>query len=137
MTKLLVTGSNGLLGSAIRRLNPSDAVFLARNEVDLTDFKAVHTAFCLLKPERVIHTAAVVGGLGGNSIHSGEYFRNNILLNTNLLEVSRLAGVRKLISCMSTCVFPDKCEYPLKERICMETPTQTLICLCQAHAGGA
>ena len=116
MTKLLVTGSNGLLGSAIRRLNPSDAVFLARNEVDLTDFKAVHTAFCLLKPERVIHTAAVVGGLGGNSIHSGEYFRNNILLNTNLLEVSRLAGVRKLISYMSTCVFPDKCEYPLKER---------------------
>jgi GDP-L-fucose synthase len=114
MAATVVTGANGLLGSALRRLNPPDTIFLTRREVDLTDFSAVRTAFNLLRPQRVIHTAAVVGGLGGNMIHSGEYFRNNIMLNTNVLEAARQAGVARLISFMSTCVFPDRCEYPLK-----------------------
>lgn len=113
MGRLLVTGGNGLLGSALRGLNIPDAVFLTRDDVDLTDFNSVRTAFKLLKPQRVVHTAAVVGGLGGNMIHSGEYFRNNIMLNTNVLEASRQVGANKLISFMSTCVFPDKCDYPL------------------------
>jgi GDP-L-fucose synthase len=114
MGRLVVTGGNGLLGSALRRMNHPDTTFLTRDEVDLTDFNAVRAAFKLLKPERVIHTAAVVGGLGGNMIHSGEYFRNNIMMNTNVLEAARQAGVKKLISFMSTCVFPDKSDYPLK-----------------------
>jgi len=115
MTCLIVTGADGLLGSAVRRAVPDDAYYLTHSEVDLTDFNSVRTAFHLLKPTRIIHTAAVVAGLGGNMIHSGEYFRNNIMLNTNVLEAARQAGVRKLISYMSTCVFPDPCAHPLKE----------------------
>jgi GDP-L-fucose synthase len=112
---LLVTGSAGLVGHALRQLAPQDAEFLTRQQADLTDFGSTNTVFSLLRPRRVIHLAAVVGGLGGNMIHSGEYFRNNILLNLNVLEAARLAGVEKLVSFMSTCVFPDRCQYPLNE----------------------
>lgn len=111
--KLLVTGSNGLVGSALRELNPPNTTFLTRDDVDLTDFAKTELIFAEHKPTHVIHLAAEVGGIGGNISNSGDYFRNNILINTNVLEVSRRVGVKKLISFMSTCVFPDTAEYPL------------------------
>lgn len=116
MTHTIVTGANGLVGYAIRRQNLKDATYLTREDTDLTDFAATKNRFLELKPKNVIHLAAQVGGIGGNLIHSGEYFRNNILINTNVLESARLAGSTKLISFMSTCVFPDKCSYPLSEK---------------------
>jgi GDP-L-fucose synthase len=116
MERTIVTGSNGLVGYALRQMRFPNAHFLTRDQVDLTDFNLTRQAFKIINPERVIHLAAQVGGLGGNLIHSGEYFRNNILINTNVLESARSTGTKKLISFMSTCVFPDKCDYPLNER---------------------
>ena len=116
MNKTLVTGSDGLLGFALKQLNVNNTSFLSRKDVDLVDFHATSNKFADIKPTNVIHLAAQVGGIGGNLKHSGEYFRNNILMNTNVLESARLANVRKLISFMSTCVFPDKCNYPLNEK---------------------
>jgi GDP-L-fucose synthase len=116
MAKMIVTGANGLLGYAIRQMKLPNTSYLAREDVDLTDFEATKNLFVELEPEKVIHLAAQVGGIGGNMIHSGEYFRNNILINTNVLESARLVGSKKLISFMSTCVFPDKCSYPLNEK---------------------
>jgi GDP-L-fucose synthase len=54
-----------------------------------------------------------VGGIGGNLMKSGEYFHQNILMNTNVLEASRIAGVENLVTFMSTCVFPESAKYPL------------------------
>lgn len=117
MARYLVTGSAGMLGSSLRRLlGDGDTVYLTRQDADLTNFEATAALFRTHKPEYVIHCAAVVGGIGSNSIHSGEYFRNNILINLNVLEAARLAGVKRLISFMSTCVFPDKTPYPLNEQ---------------------
>jgi len=114
MDKILITGGDGLVGSALKATNRDDLIFIGRHDVDLTDFVATKSLFTKVKPKKVIHLAAAVGGLGGNLIHSGEYFRNNININMNVLESSRLCGVEKLVCFMSTCVFPDKCEYPLK-----------------------
>jgi len=116
MSITLVTGADGLVGSAFRRNEVPQTVLLRHKDVDLTDYYLARNRFLELRPERVIHLAAQVGGIGGNVAHSGEYFRNNILINTNVLEASRLAGVRKLISFMSTCVFPDRSAYPLQEK---------------------
>lgn len=116
MEKAVVTGAAGLVGFAIRRLKPPNTIYLTRKEVDLTDFDKTKAVFKSIRPDRVIHLAAVVGGIGGNMMHSGEYFRNNIMINTNVLESARLCGVKKLISFMSTCVFPDKGNYPLNEK---------------------
>ena len=112
----LVTGSSGLLGYAIRQLNPKDTIYITRKDGDLSDFKKTEKIFEQIKPDRVIHLAAEVAGIGGNMIHSGKFFRDNIMININVLEAARLAGVDKLISFMSTCVFPDKCKYPLNEK---------------------
>lgn len=116
MAKTIVTGANGLVGYAIRNLNLPDFIYLSRGIVDLTDFEATKKKFVELKPENVIHLAAQVGGIGGNLIHSGEYFRNNILININVLESARIARCKKLLSFMSTCVFPEKSPFPLNEK---------------------
>ena len=116
MKKTLVTGAGGLVGYSIRQLNPNNFVYITRKDVDLTDFAKTKKIFEEIKPDYVIHLAAEVAGIGGNLIHSGEFFRKNIMINVNVLEAARLINTDKLISFMSTCVFPDPCTYPLNEK---------------------
>lgn len=116
MKKTLVTGAGGLVGYAIQQLNPKNTIYITRKDGDLTDFDLTKKIFEEVKPNRVIHLAAEIAGIGGNMIHSGEFFRKNILINVNVLEAARLVNTEKLISFMSTCVFPDPCTYPLNEK---------------------
>jgi len=67
------------------------------------------------QPTHVIHLAALVGGLFANRERKMTFLRDNMLINDNVLHTSRVKGVQKVISCLSTCVFPDKVEYPLTE----------------------
>jgi len=111
--KTLVTGSNGLVGSAVKALNLEGYFFASRTDADLLNFDQTMSLFSEVKPQRVLHLAALVGGIGGNSLNSAEYFMGNLQININTLEAARLNGVERLVSFMSTCVFPDKVEYPL------------------------
>jgi GDP-L-fucose synthase len=108
--KRLVTGGTGLVGSAIMA-----DVKVGRN-YDLTNPLICDSMFNEHKPTHVIHCAAKVGGLGGNMNYKGEYFHDNIMINTNVIESARKAGVTNLVSFLSTCVFPDDIEYPLTEK---------------------
>lgn len=114
--KLLVTGANGLIGSAIRRANPPSTTYLGRNDLDLTDFAATKKVFMEIKPDCIIHAAAVVGGISANKSHPGSLLRDNAMININTMEAARLAGVSKMVSFLSTCAFPDKAAYPLNEK---------------------
>jgi GDP-L-fucose synthase len=109
MKKLLVTGGNGLVGSSIN----SD-VKIGR-EYDLKNIEDTNKMFDVHKPTHVIHCAGKVGGVGGNMNYKGEYFYDNIMINTNVIEGARKSGVEKLVCFLSTCVFPDNVEYPLTE----------------------
>ena len=109
MKKLLVTGGQGLVGSSI------NAEYKIGREFDLINFEETQKMFKKYKPTQVIHCAGKVGGVGGNMNHKGEYFYNNIMINTNVIESARRNGVEKLVSFLSTCVFPDNVEYPLTE----------------------
>ncbi len=124
MPKDLLTGSEGLVGSAIKRAYSSDRdlISITRSQVDLTDYAATLRMLEETKPERIFHAAAAVGGLGGNMRHPGELFRKNILINFNLLEAARVTGVKKVLSYLSTCIYPDKVSYPLKEEYLHDGP---------------
>jgi len=109
MKKLLVTGGNGLVGSSIN----SDVK--VGKEYNLIIPEETNKMFNIHKPTHVIHCAGKVGGVGGNMNYKGEYFYDNIMINTNVIEGARKSGVEKLVSFLSTCVFPDNIKYPLTE----------------------
>ena len=112
--KILLTGPEGLLGSAIVRANTEhEIVSCPHGELDLTGFEDVLAAFQRVKPDAVIHTAALVGGIGGNLMKSGGYFHGNTQINLNVLEAARRTEVRNVLAFMSTCIFPDRARYPL------------------------
>ena len=108
---LLITGGTGLVGSAI-----DVGTKVSSSDVDLRIAEDTFNFFKKQKPKKVIHCAGRVGGLGGNMNHKGEFFYENIMINTNVLEASRRVGVEKVVSFLSTCVFPDNVEYPLTEK---------------------
>jgi len=109
MKKLLVTGSNGLVGSSII----SD-IKIGR-EINLISPSDTLGMFNTVKPTHVIHCAGKVGGVGGNMNYKGEYFYDNIMINTNVIESARKSNVKNLVCFLSTCVFPDNVSYPLTE----------------------
>lgn len=109
MKKLLVTGGHGLVGSAI------NADVKIGSDSDLRDSHICNEIFKIHQPTHVIHCAGKVGGLGGNMNYKGDFFYDNIMINTNVIESARKHKVKKLIAFLSTCIFPDKCEYPLTE----------------------
>jgi GDP-L-fucose synthase len=110
MRKLLVTGGNGLVGSSII----SDVKI--GKQYDLRSVEETNKMFEYHKPTHVIHCAGKVGGLSANMNYKGEFFYDNIMINTNVIESARLNNVKKLVSFLSTCVFPDNIEYPITEK---------------------
>lgn len=122
MDKILVTGGDGMVGHAIRRLNSPELVFISRKDADLTQFDETRKVFETIRPKAVIHLAAKVGGMGSNMIHVGELYRTNILINTNVLESARLVKVGKLLSFLSTCAYPDNIEGGAKEEMLHDGP---------------
>jgi len=66
-------------------------------------------------PDAIIHLAAKVGGVKSNMDYKGDFYKENMLINTHVLEAARLHGVNKVLSLLSTCVYPDKVIYPLTE----------------------
>ena len=107
----LVTGGTGLVGSSI-----SQGVKLSSGDGDLRDWNQTLELFEYHKPKKVIHCAGKVGGLGGNMNYKGEFYYDNIMMNTNVIEASRQVGVERLVCFLSTCVFPDDVEFPLTEK---------------------
>lgn len=126
---VMVTGGSGLVGSAIRSyVEQSGAnegetwVYLSSKDGDLKCRKATEAIFEKYKPTHVIHLAARVGGLFANMSHKVEFFRENILINDNVMECCRIYKVQKLVSFLSTCIFPDKATYPITEKMLHDGP---------------
>jgi GDP-L-fucose synthase len=118
MKKILVTGGTGLVGSAIKTISKNydyDFLFLSSKDCDLTNYTDTFELFSNYAPDYVIHLAAYVGGLFKNMKYKVDMFEKNILINTNVLKVCHEFRVKKVVSCLSTCIFPDKTTYPIDE----------------------
>tara|TARA_Y100000310_G_scaffold30238_1_gene28759 strand:+ start:1993 stop:2919 length:927 start_codon:yes stop_codon:yes gene_type:complete len=110
-TNTLITGGSGMVGSTI-----NGGIKLSTKDCDLRNWNDTLSLFKDIKPNKVIHCAARVGGVGGNMNYKGTFYYDNIMMNTNVLEAARLTNVEKLVSFLSTCIFPDQVEYPLTEK---------------------
>ena len=113
--RVLVTGGTGMVGSAFKKYEKDGIIRVGSKDFDLTNYSNCCEMIEDNKPDAIIHLAAKVGGVKGNTDLVGEFFRDNILMNTNVLESARVLGVEKVMSLLSTCIYPDKCQYPLTE----------------------
>ena len=124
--KVLVTGGTGLVGSAIKKISDNydnyTFFFISSKNCDLTNYERTKELFERLRPQYVIHLAANVGGLFKNMNHKVEMYEVNTLINLNVLKCAHLVGVKKCISCLSTCIFPDNTSYPINEEMLHNGP---------------
>ena len=114
MTRILITGGTGMIGTALQEVAPK-ATFVSSKQYDLREVEQVEQMFGQHNPDCVIHLAAKVGGIKANMDNLGDFYLDNIMINTNVLEAAREFGTKKVISLLSTCIYPNSAHYPLTE----------------------
>jgi len=116
--RVLVTGGGGFLGlHLVERLErDGHDVFVARRrDYDVTHEPEASRLFADAQPELVFHLAAEVGGIGANRANPGRYWYANLKMGVNMLEQSRLHGVRKLVIAGTVCAYPKFTPVPFRE----------------------
>ena len=118
-SKIYVAGHRGLVGSAIvRKLEEqgyNNLVYRTSKELDLKDKNQVDTFFEQEKPEFVFLAAAKVGGIVANNDYPADFIRDNLLIQTNVIDASYRNGVKKLLFLGSTCIYPKFAPQPMNE----------------------
>ena len=118
-SKIYVAGHTGMVGSAIvrelKRLGYTNIIGRTHEELDLTRQADTEAFFAQEKPEYVFVAAALVGGIGANSAHPVEFGLVNMQIACNVLKSAYENGVKKLLYLGSACVYPNDCEFPIKE----------------------
>ena len=115
----MVTGGTGFLGSHLMKAFAAhgyrNAATFGSETYDLTHEKEVERMIADLKPEAIVHLAAVVGGIGANRLHPGSFFFKNLMMGTLLLEHARRVGVRRFVSVGTICSYPKFTPVPFRE----------------------
>eukprot|EP00755_Sulcionema_specki_P001147 Sspe_Gene.116397::Locus_105613_Transcript_1_1_Confidence_1.000_Length_734::g.116397::m.116397/K02377/TSTA3, fcl; GDP-L-fucose synthase len=125
---VLVTGGTGLVGRAVEKEIAAQAppqeqwVFVGSKDADLRDAKSTEAMFERVRPTHVLHLAAKVGGLFLNMRCPVEMWKENIEMNTNVMEACRKFKVEKLITALSMCIFPNEVTYPIDETMLHKGP---------------
>jgi GDP-L-fucose synthase len=125
-----VAGHRGLVGSAlIRNLRSrgwSDANLVVRThaELELTDQRAVQQFFAEAKPRHVFLAAARVGGIHANSVYPADFIRDNLAVQTNVIDAARQNGVDRLLFLGSSCIYPRLAAQPIVEEALLSGPLE-------------
>lgn len=127
-SKIYVAGHRGLVGSAILRRLQNDGytnlVYRTSQELDLRDKTAVDHFFTVEKPEYVFLAAAKVGGIVANNEFPADFIRDNLMIQTNVIDASYRNDVSKLLFLGSTCIYPKLAPQPLKEEYLLTGPLE-------------
>ena len=126
--RVLVTGGNGMLGSALKRIG-RDAGFTilspSRKELDLENEVATIRYIEENPVDAVVHAAAKVGGIAANIAHPVEFLTKNIGIDRNILNASLQLGINKLIYVGSSCMYPRDIAHPMKENEILSGPLES------------
>ena len=127
-SKIYVAGHTGMVGSSIVRKLVKDGykniILSTRKELDLLNNKAVEDFFIKNSPEYVIIAAAKVGGIHANNTYRAEFLYENLMIQNNLIHISHLSHVKKLLFLGSSCIYPRDCKQPMKEEYLLTGPLE-------------
>lgn len=116
-SKIFIAGHKGLVGSAFVRFFKEENVELilaARDQVDLTDQKAVENFLRKTGPDIVIVSAGRVGGIQENTKYPAEFIYQNLMIEANIIHAAFLSGVKKMLNFGSSCIYPNASPQPMK-----------------------
>jgi GDP-L-fucose synthase len=127
-SRIFVAGHRGLVGSAItaylKQQGFARLLLRTHAELDLLDVRAVNAFFANERPEYVFLAAAKVGGILANDSYPADFIRDNLILQTNLIEASRQAAVRRLLFLGSSCIYPRLAPQPIREEYLLTGPLE-------------
>jgi len=125
---IFVAGHRGLAGSAIvRKLRAkgfNNLILRTREELDLTQQICVNRFFSETQPQYVFLAAAKVGGILANQLYGGDFIRDNLFIQNNVIEASYRSGARKLVFLGSSCIYPKFAPQPIKEEYLLTGPLE-------------
>ncbi len=117
--RVCVTGGEGFLGRyVVQRLlerGYQNICVVKHRRYDLARSEDIERLYREMRPQVVIHLAAVVGGIGANSKHPGRFFYENLMMGALLMEGARLHGVDKFVQMGTICAYPKLTPVPFKE----------------------
>ena len=123
-----VAGHRGLVGSAImrelRQRGFTNLLTRTHAELDLTDDTAVARFFAETKPAYVFLAAAKVGGIFANNRYPADFIRDNLAIQSNIIEAAYRNGVERLLFLGSSCIYPKLCPQPIKEEYLLTGPLE-------------
>jgi GDP-L-fucose synthase len=127
-SRIYIAGHRGLAGSALMRSLErhgfSNFVFRTHAELDLKQPAAVDAFFAAERPEYVFLAAAKVGGIYANSTYPADFIRDNLQIETNVIDSAYRYGVKRLLFLGSSCIYPRDCPQPIRETYLLAGPLE-------------
>jgi GDP-L-fucose synthase len=127
-SRIFVAGHRGLVGSAIcralARQGFCQVLTQTHAELELRDQPAVEAYFAQTQPEYVILAAARVGGIVANNTYPAEFIRDNLQIQTSVIDASYKAGVKRLLFLGSSCIYPRLAPQPIREEYLLTGPLE-------------
>ena len=126
--KIFVAGHSGLVGSAlVRRLERgkyTNLLLRSHRDLDLTERDSVHRLFDGERPDVVFMAAARVGGILANDRYRGDFIRENLEIQTHMIDAARRFGTKKLVFLGSSCIYPRLASQPIREESLLTGPLE-------------
>ena len=117
--RIVVTGGAGFLGGfvtdGLKKRGCKNILVPKIEDYDLVNIDDIKRMYEDMNPDIVIHLAAVVGGIGANREHPGEFFYKNLMMGVQLIEQGRLRNIEKLVAIGTVCAYPKFTPVPFKE----------------------
>jgi GDP-L-fucose synthase len=126
--RIYIAGHRGLVGSAIHRALSAEGytniLTRTRDELDLLNTTAVQQFFAKEKPQHVVLAAAKVGGILANNTYPADFIRDNLIIQTNIIEAAHQANVDRLLFLGSSCIYPKLAPQPMPESCLLTGPLE-------------